>query len=82
MAELKFWLKSTWSSLAKPENWLSTNDQQPIQLNFEKSNGQMLLNPGVESYYLAIYSERLTAVIAAKGDSKMYWIRGVNSYVN
>jgi hypothetical protein len=31
---------------------------------------------------LETYSERLTAVITAKGDSNMYWLRGVNTYVN
>ena len=29
---------------------------------------------------LETYPERLTAVIAAEGDSNMYWLRGVNAY--
>ena len=31
---------------------------------------------------LETYPERLTAVKAAKGDSNMYWLRGVIKYVN
>ena len=36
----------------KTWKWLSSNDQQPIWQslkNFEKNNGQMLYNPGVQS---------------------------------
>ena len=49
--------------------------------NFEKNYGQMLHNPGVGKLW-ENYSERLKAVIAAKGASTKYWLRGVNIYVN
>ena len=42
---------------------------------------QILSNPGVEKF-LETYPERITAVITAKGDSNMYWLRDVNTYVN
>ena len=39
--------------------------------NFEKNNGKIFHNLGVQKL-LETYPERLTALIAAKGDSNMY----------
>ena len=86
VAEIQFWLKSTWIIYGKTWKWLSSNDQQPIwqsliYLIFLKHNGQMLHNPSVEGF-LETYPERLTAVIAAKDASTKYWLGGVNTCIN
>ena len=60
--------------MTRPENGclarINNQFEQSLNILFFL-NGQMLYNPGVENL-LEIYPERLTAVIAAKGDSNMY----------
>ena len=65
----------------KTWKWLSRNDQQPTWQslkNCKNNNVQILYNRDVQNF--ETYSERLTAVITTKGDSNMYWLRGVNKF--
>ena len=78
VAELQFWLKFAWKSMARPENGCLA------MINNQFDRAWRILKRIMENVaqsrfgkLLKTYQERLTGVIAAKGAITKYWLRGV-----
>ena len=76
MVELQFWLKSALKSMVRLEDCCleMINNQFDRAWRIWRIDKYCTIKLCKELW--------LTAVIAAKGDSNMYWLRGVNTLVN